>query len=77
MVYYRSIEQVVLKAGSAYYQLLPPFFYKVCRCILDSGQKLAKKENSKSPLLFEWHDKKYIGAAHGMAGILALLMQVN
>ncbi|XP_041479094.1 lanC-like protein 2 isoform X1 [Lytechinus variegatus] len=50
---------------------------KVCACILDSGQKLARKEKSSSPLLFEWHEKKYIGAAHGMAGILTLLMQVK
>ncbi|XP_030846676.1 lanC-like protein 2 isoform X1 [Strongylocentrotus purpuratus] len=55
----------------------PGIINKVCRCILDSGEKLAKKEKSKSPLLFEWHNKKYVGAAHGMAGILALLMQVK
>lgn len=28
------------------------------------------------PLLYEWHEKQYLGAAHGMAGILFMLLQV-
>ncbi len=28
------------------------------------------------PLMFEWHDKFYIGAAHGFAGILSTLLKV-
>lgn len=32
---------------------------------------------SESPLLWEWHDKIYFGAAHGMAGILYMLLQVR
>ncbi|XP_072179333.1 lanC-like protein 2 [Diadema setosum] len=55
----------------------PDLIDKVCQRILDSGQRLAREERSASPLMFEWHEKKYIGAAHGMAGILALLLQVN
>lgn len=31
---------------------------------------------SESPLLWQWHDKIYFGAAHGMAGILYMLLQV-
>lgn len=26
--------------------------------------------------MYSWHDKEYIGAAHGLAGILYLLLQV-
>ena len=25
--------------------------------------------------MFAWHDKEYVGAAHGLAGILSLLLQ--
>lgn len=32
---------------------------------------------SESPLLWQWHDKIYLGAAHGVAGILYLLLQVS
>ena len=27
--------------------------------------------------MFEWHEKKYLGAAHGLAGILYILMQAS
>ena len=44
---------------------------------MESGQKLARKEHSHSPLMYEWHDKKYLGAAHGLAGIFFTLMQYS
>ncbi|XP_071803530.1 lanC-like protein 2 [Asterias amurensis] len=49
----------------------------VYRCIIKSGEAFSKRERSKSPLMYAWHDKKYIGAAHGLSGILCLLMQVT
>ena len=45
--------------------------------ILSRGRRLAAEERSPCPLMFTWHDKHYLGAAHGLCGILALLMQVN
>ncbi|CAA0820107.1 LanC-like protein GCR2 [Striga hermonthica] len=42
--------------------------------IIDSGRELAK---GKCPLMFEWHGKKYWGAAHGVAGILNVLMDMD
>lgn len=50
---------------------------KLCNCIIDSGKALSKKESSRSPLLYTWHGKHYIGAAHGMSGIYYILMQVK
>lgn len=28
-------------------------------------------------MMFEWHDSQYLGAAHGLAGIYYMLMQVR
>lgn len=43
--------------------------------IIDEGRKLAKKGNC--PLMYEWHGKKYWGAAHGLAGIMHVLMHTE
>ena len=32
---------------------------------------------SKCPLMFEWYGEKYWGAAHGLAGIMHVLMHVK
>ncbi|XP_078377053.1 lanC-like protein 2 isoform X3 [Oculina patagonica] len=48
---------------------------QVCEAILDSGEKLSKHERSRSPLMYTWHDKHYVGAAHGIVGIMFMLLQ--
>ncbi|KAK3108649.1 hypothetical protein FSP39_012525, partial [Pinctada imbricata] len=50
---------------------------KVCKAILDSGETLAKAERWQHPLMYQWHEKHYLGAAHGLAGIFYMLMQVD
>lgn len=50
---------------------------KVCKTIIESGQSLAQHEKWKHPLMYQWHEKHYLGAAHGLAGIFYLLMQVQ
>nr|KAI8768175.1 lanC-like protein 2 [Biomphalaria glabrata] len=50
---------------------------KVVDAILVSGQDLAKRKHYKHPLMYEWHDKAYLGAAHGLAGIFFILLQVS
>lgn len=40
--------------------------------IIKSGRRLANK--GRCPLLYEWHGKKYWGAAHGLSGIMQVLM---
>lgn len=45
--------------------------------ILQSGQECAQRENSDVPLVYYWHQKGYVGAAHGYAGILYMLLEAN
>ncbi|KAH7512510.1 hypothetical protein FEM48_Zijuj12G0098300 [Ziziphus jujuba var. spinosa] len=43
--------------------------------IIKAGKQLAKK--GRCPLMYEWHGKKYWGAAHGLAGIMHVLMDME
>ena len=47
----------------------------VVDAVLRSGRRLAAREKSASPLMFQWHDRHYLGAAHGISGICAVLLQ--
>ncbi|XP_041496247.1 lanC-like protein 2 isoform X2 [Microtus oregoni] len=51
---------------------------EVVTAIIESGKTLSREERKteRCPLLYQWHRKQYIGAAHGMAGIYYMLMQV-
>ncbi|KAK9674445.1 hypothetical protein RND81_12G232900 [Saponaria officinalis] len=42
--------------------------------IIKAGRKLGK---GRCPLMYEWHGKKYWGAAHGLAGIMHVLMDME
>ncbi|MEQ2238055.1 LanC-like protein 2, partial [Ilyodon furcidens] len=50
---------------------------KVVTAIVGSGKNMSaeEKKTDRCPLLYEWHKKQYIGAAHGLAGIYYMLMQ--
>ncbi|XP_067144208.1 lanC-like protein 2 [Centruroides vittatus] len=50
---------------------------QVISSILRSGQQMSKSGDYKSPLMYSWHDKCYIGAAHGLIGILYMLLQAR
>ncbi|XP_049860909.1 lanC-like protein 2 [Schistocerca gregaria] len=50
---------------------------KVIYAILQSGNGLARLENHNAPLMYKWHGKYYIGGAHGLCGILYLLLQAR
>ncbi|KAH7533306.1 lanC-like protein GCL2 [Ziziphus jujuba] len=55
---------------------IPSFFMRaVVDEIIKNGRALAKK--GKSPLMFEWYGEKYWGAAHGLAGIMHVLMDME
>ncbi|KAK4746381.1 hypothetical protein SAY87_012693 [Trapa incisa] len=43
--------------------------------MIRAGRQLAR--NGKCPLMYEWHGKKYWGAAHGLAGIMHVLMDME
>ncbi|CAH8262900.1 unnamed protein product [Arabidopsis lyrata] len=48
---------------------------EVAQEIIKDGRSMAKK--GSSPLMFEWYGKRYWGAAHGLAGIMHVLMDVQ
>jgi hypothetical protein len=55
---------------------------KLARDILEQGRKEAQVYNSststkKMPLIWQWHDSYYLGAAHGVVGILHTLLQLS
>ncbi|KAF6208776.1 hypothetical protein GE061_014516 [Apolygus lucorum] len=48
------------------------------RRIMRNGVCLAQRRGVKfPPLMWEWHNKNYLGAAHGVAGILYTLLKYN
>uniref|UniRef100_A0A8C6EV06 LanC like glutathione S-transferase 2 n=1 Tax=Marmota marmota marmota TaxID=9994 RepID=A0A8C6EV06_MARMA len=50
---------------------------EVVNAIIESGKTLSREERKtdRCPLLYQWHRKQYVGAAHGMSGIYYMLMQ--
>nr|CAD2165449.1 unnamed protein product [Meloidogyne enterolobii] len=46
----------------------------VLNCIIQSGLAYSKKHRSPSPLMYQWHGDEYLGAAHGVSGILQILL---
>ncbi|XP_016359360.1 lanC-like protein 1 [Sinocyclocheilus anshuiensis] len=49
----------------------------ICDAVLDSGQNLSQKNKiqEQTPLMYEWYQEEYVGAAHGLSGIYYYLMQ--
>ncbi|XP_068652498.1 lanC-like protein GCR2 [Aristolochia californica] len=47
----------------------------IVKDMLKEGKLLAKDGNC--PLMYEWHGKRYWGAAHGLAGIMHVLMDAK
>jgi len=43
--------------------------------VISAGRQLGHK--GRCPLMYEWHGKKYWGAAHGLAGIMHVLMDME
>ena len=42
--------------------------------IVDNGEKVATEFGVSMPLFWKWHDKGYLGAAHGVCAILQMLI---
>ncbi len=55
------------------------FLPQISEAVLVSGENLSRKfrVQNQSPLMYEWYQEKYVGAAHGLAGIYYYLMQVT
>jgi len=50
---------------------------QVVSAVLHSGQNLAQREGRHVSLMYMWHGKYYLGGAHGIAGILYMLLQAK
>lgn len=55
------------------------FSPQISEAVLASGEHLSRKfrVQNQSPLMYEWYQEQYVGAAHGLAGIYYFLMQVK
>ncbi|KAI4901247.1 hypothetical protein NFI96_031677 [Prochilodus magdalenae] len=53
------------------------YIQQVCDAVLASGQHLSQRMRieDQSPLMYEWYQEQYVGAAHGLSGIYYYLMQ--
>lgn len=63
-------------AGILYLILQVSLLFQVASLVIKRGEELASEEQTEAPLMYEWHNKKYLGGAHGIAGILFILLQV-
>ncbi|KAI0984974.1 hypothetical protein GJ496_007407 [Pomphorhynchus laevis] len=50
---------------------------ELAESILKNGRKNRYNSRSQLPLCFKWHDKMYFGAAHGLSGILLMLIKAT
>ncbi|XP_044261291.1 lanC-like protein 2 [Tribolium madens] len=53
------------------------FVRKIIETIIICGKNEAKAGKFKCPLMYQWHESYYLGAAHGVSGILYLLLQAK
>ncbi|CAN9498129.1 unnamed protein product [Ophioblennius macclurei] len=53
------------------------YIQQISHAVLESGERFSRKIQiqNQSPLMFEWYQEQYVGAAHGLAGIYYFLMQ--
>eukprot|EP01116_Phalansterium_solitarium_P011115 TRINITY_DN26720_c0_g1_i1.p1 TRINITY_DN26720_c0_g1~~TRINITY_DN26720_c0_g1_i1.p1 ORF type:complete len:435 (-),score=99.29 TRINITY_DN26720_c0_g1_i1:77-1381(-) len=45
--------------------------------IVHRGRTLGQQRPDRAPLMYEWHGKAYLGGAHGLSGILYVLLQAG
>lgn len=45
--------------------------------ILTIGKRLAVAGKFPCPLMYEWHESLYLGAAHGVAGVMHMLLYLS
>lgn len=50
---------------------------EVIDAILITGKNESRIGKFKCPLMYQWHDSYYLGAAHGLSGILYMLLQAR
>lgn len=48
--------------------------FNICNSIIQSGRAYSQKVSSPAPLMYAYHDTEYLGAAHGLGGILQCVL---
>lgn len=48
---------------------------ELCESIVQSGRQYSKAKRSSFPLMYQYHGTEYLGAAHGLSGILHMLLE--
>lgn len=48
---------------------------ELCESIVQSGRQYSKAKRSPFPLMYQYHGTEYLGAAHGVCGILHMLLE--
>lgn len=48
---------------------------ELCESIVQSGQQYSKAKRSTFPLMYQYHSTEYLGAAHGLSGIMHMLLE--
>ena len=51
--------------------------HELARVIVESGKNYSRRHKSPCPLMYAYYDTEYLGAAHGLASILQVLIQVG
>ena len=54
--------------------ITPEVIGNLTKVIIDEGVQYAKRTKRQVPMWWEWHEKEYIGGAHGVAGVLHTLL---
>lgn len=53
----------------------PDQWFKVCDQMMQRGRAYALKHSVQgTPIMFDYHDTEYLGAAHGLSGILQVML---
>ncbi|KAJ8026847.1 LanC-like protein 3 [Holothuria leucospilota] len=47
---------------------------RICKTMIDVGRQTARHLHSEPPLMYQYHNTQYLGAAHGLSGILYSLL---
>ncbi|CAF3030419.1 unnamed protein product [Rotaria socialis] len=55
----------------------PQIITEIFEAMIKSGEKYARDTHSKSPLMYQWYKTEYLGAAHGLSGIVHCLLKVT
>ena len=56
--------------------LSDPEMEELCDVMVTCGREYSARTGAASPLMYAYHDTEYLGAGHGLAGILQMLLTV-